>query len=97
MACFLSSSIIVQAGGHLPFGLAQSDDRTIWIKLKFNHLFRHDFQSTASLVCRRLQCQNPRVVANFQQSHNQFLLQMEHFKERVCCNKPLNKVDGIFF
>ena len=78
----ISSSLSILRTGYYPVDQALSDCCAIWLKLSISQTFGLNMFSSALLVSRRLQCNNPRVVANFQKDYLQFLKEQNLF-ERI--------------
>ena len=79
---FASSSVSIIAAGCYPIGYAPSDHRAVWIKVSISDLFGKILFNSIPVVARRLQCQHPRAVKNFQDFYLQDLKKRNLF-ERI--------------
>ncbi len=96
---WLTPSLEISACGFKEFDAVfpGTDHRTIWLELSFITAFGHNMPPIAKPRHRRLQCNDPRCVANYNRSYERFvrdnmlLEQAKALEERS--NNPLSQED----
>lgn len=62
---FVSSTLVVTAGGYLEHGTTQGDHRPIWIDVNKESALGTNYPDLPSHKARRLKCQDPRIVKKY--------------------------------
>ena len=68
-------SLQIQAGGFMAFDevFEKTNHRTIWIDLTYCQAFGHNMLPVVNPQARRLQCNDPRSVANYTRRYESFI------------------------
>lgn len=64
---WVSPNIEIKAGGYFAFDdvFQGTDHRTLWVDITYNIAFGHNMAPLVKPLARRLQCKDPRTVANY--------------------------------
>ena len=96
-------SLQISAGGYLPFDevFEKTNHRTLWIDLSYIQAFGYNMFPIIKYQARRLKCNDPRCVANYNRRYEQFiqqhnLLQKAQELEAISTFPPSNEYIKIY-
>jgi hypothetical protein len=70
-------SVSITAGGYLPFDevFEKTNHRTLWVDITYVNVFGYNMFPIIKHQARRLQCKDPRSVANYNRRYEQYIKQ----------------------